>query len=157
MLSSSLYSVSSPTYAKFKFTGFADRNGVPLSSTSKAEPRLPWKKITNVLAEQGLEIRGWPEGVPEPCSETRLKGRADQGISGFNAEQIEALHKAMKSNQIDFQPLTGGHDVPQIRQRVDNMEEEVKTRPLKKQKLAAMRKNPQDFVAMKSVMKFNLA
>ena len=109
--------------------------------------------MSNVLAEQGLKICGWPEGVPEPRSD----GKADKGISGFNAEQIEALHKAMKGNQIGFQPLAGGHDVSRVRQREEDMEEEGEIWPLKKQKLAATRKNPQDFVAMKSVMKFNVA
>jgi hypothetical protein len=141
---------------QIKFTEFAERYGVPLGTTGMAEPRLPWKKMSNVLAEQGLEICGWPEGVPKPRSEPRLDSKADKGISGFNAEQIGALHKAMKSNQIDFQPLTGGHNVPRVRQREDDIEE-VEIRPSKKQKLAATRKNPQDFMAMKSVMKFNLA
>jgi hypothetical protein len=110
--------------------------------------------MSNVLAEQGLEICGWPEGVPEHRSEPRSDGKADKGISGFNAEQIEALHKAMKSNQIDFQPLK---DVSRVRQREDDMVGGVEMRLLKRQKLAPTRKKPQDFVAMQSVMKFNLA
>jgi hypothetical protein len=114
-----------------------------------AEARLPWKKMPSVFAEQGLKISGWPEGVPEPRSD----GKADKGISGFNTKHIDALHKAMKANQIAFQPLTEGHDASRVRQR-DDMEEEEEIRLSKKRKLAATRKKPKDFVAMQTVMKF---
>jgi hypothetical protein len=115
-----------------------------------ARPRLPWKNMLDVLAEQGLEISDWPEGVPKP----RSHGKADKGILGVPKKYIEPLHKAMKAGQIDFQPLTGGHNVSRVQQREDDMEEEVEIRPSKKRKLAATRKKPKDFVAMQSVMRF---
>ena len=113
-----------------------------------AGARLPWKQMPKILAEQSLKISGWPEGVPDPGAD----GKADKGISGFNMKHIEALYKAMKADQISFQPLTGGHDGSQIRERADDMEDEVE-RPPKKAKRIAARK-PKDFVAMQSVMKF---
>ncbi|KAJ7135624.1 hypothetical protein C8R44DRAFT_869344 [Mycena epipterygia] len=66
-----------------------------------AEARLPWKKMTSILAEQGLEVSGWPDGIPKPRSD----GKTDKGISGFNTDHIAALHKAMKAGRIDFKPL----------------------------------------------------
>ncbi|KAJ7076947.1 hypothetical protein C8R44DRAFT_117410 [Mycena epipterygia] len=117
-----------------------------------AEARLPWKKMTSILAEQGLEIAGWPEGVPKPRSD----GKADKGISGFNTEHIGALYQAMKTGQIGFRPLAGTsptNDAPRMRQREDDMEE-VDIRPSKKGKLAETRKMAKAFVAGKSVMKF---
>ncbi|KAJ7498299.1 armadillo-type protein [Mycena galericulata] len=144
-----------PKVAKIKelhafFVTLFNRHSVPLETTSKAEARLPWKNMPSVLAEQGLKISGWPEGVPEPRSD----GKADKGISGFNTKHIEALYNAMKAHQIDFLPLTGARDLSRVRQREDDMEEEVEVRPSKKGKLAATRKKPKDFVAMQSVMKF---
>ncbi|KAJ7135640.1 hypothetical protein C8R44DRAFT_848548 [Mycena epipterygia] len=139
------------------FVGLFKKHGVPLGTTGKAEARLPWKQMTNVLAEQDLEVSGWPVGVPLPKSEPRSEGKADKGISGFNAEHIAALYKAMKAGQIDFRLLAGGsptNDASRVRQREDDMEEEVNIQPTKKRKLAETRKKPKDFVAMQSVMKF---
>ncbi|KAJ7076941.1 hypothetical protein C8R44DRAFT_992991 [Mycena epipterygia] len=127
-------------------------HGVPLGTTGMAEARLPWKKMPNILADQGLEIVGWPDGVPEPRSD----GKADKGISGFNMQHIAALYQAMKAGQIDFRPLEGGsptNDAPRVRQREDDMEE-VDIRPSKKRKLAETRKMAKAFLAGKSVMKF---
>ncbi|KAJ7135598.1 hypothetical protein C8R44DRAFT_848529 [Mycena epipterygia] len=147
------YTPSSSVCSVLKFKVFADKHGVPLGTTGMAEARLPWKKMMSILADQGLEIASWPEGVPKPRSD----GKADKGISGFNAEHIAALYKAMKAGQIDFRLLAGGsptNDASQVRQREDDMEEEVNIRPTKKRKLAETRKKPKDFVAMQSVMKF---
>ncbi|KAJ7135605.1 hypothetical protein C8R44DRAFT_869328 [Mycena epipterygia] len=133
------------------FVSSFKKHGVPLGTTGMAEARLPWKKMMSILAEQGLEIAGWPEGVPKPRSD----GKADKGISGFNAEHIAALYKAMKAGQIDFRPLAGGsptNDASRVRQREDDMEE-VEIRPSKKGKSAETTKKPKDFVAMTSVMK----
>ncbi|KAJ7077566.1 hypothetical protein C8R44DRAFT_825990 [Mycena epipterygia] len=135
------------------FVTLFKKHGVPLGTTGMAEARLPWKKMTSILADQGLEIAGWPEGVPKPRSD----GKADKGISGFNAEHIAALYKAMKAGQINFRLLAGGsptNDASRVWQREDDMEEEVNIRPTKKRKLAETRKKPKDFVAMQSVMKF---
>ncbi|KAJ7076934.1 hypothetical protein C8R44DRAFT_992990 [Mycena epipterygia] len=128
-------------------------HGVPLGTTGMAEARLPWKKMTSVLADQGLEVVGWPDRVPKPRSD----GKADKGISGFNTEHIGALYQAMKAGKIEFRPLAGGsptNDASRVRQREDDMEEEVNMRPTKKRKLAETRKKPKDFVAMQSVIKF---
>ncbi|KAJ7121387.1 hypothetical protein C8R44DRAFT_853045 [Mycena epipterygia] len=137
------------------FVALFKKHGVPLGTTGTAEARLPWKKMTSILAEQGLEVSGWPGGVPRP--EPRSEGKADKGISGFNADHVGALHEAMKAGQIDFQPLAGGsqtNDISRLRQREDSMEDEVDMRPTKKRKPAETRKMPKDFVAGKSVMKF---
>ncbi|KAJ7135607.1 hypothetical protein C8R44DRAFT_952078 [Mycena epipterygia] len=135
------------------FVTLFKKHDVPLGTTGMAEARLPWKKMMGILADQDLEIAGWPEGVPKPRSD----GKADKGISGFNTEHIAALYKAMKAGQIDFRPLAGGSptsNASRVRQRKDDMEEEVNMRPTKKRKLAETRKKPKDFVAMQSVMKF---
>ncbi|KAJ7135634.1 hypothetical protein C8R44DRAFT_869350 [Mycena epipterygia] len=135
------------------FVNLFKKHSVPLGTTGMAEARLPWKKMTNILAEQGLELAGWPDRVPKPRSD----GKADKGISGFNTEHIGALYEAMKAGQIDFKPLAGGsqtHDDSRVRQRDDEMEDEVEIRPSKKAKLAGTRKLPKAFVAGKSVMKF---
>ncbi|KAJ7190553.1 hypothetical protein GGX14DRAFT_482970 [Mycena pura] len=132
------------------FVSLFNHHSVPLGTTSMAGARLPWKQMPSILAEQSLKISGWPEGVPDPGAD----GKADKGISGFNMKHIEALYKAMKADQISFQPLTEVQDVSkQVRERADNMEDEVE-RPPKKAKLVATRKKPKDFVAMQSVMKF---
>ncbi|KAJ7121364.1 hypothetical protein C8R44DRAFT_786192 [Mycena epipterygia] len=123
-------------------------HGVPLGTTGMAEARLPWKKMTSILAEHGLEVAGWPEGVPE----SRSDGKADKGISGFNTDHIAALHEAMKAGRIDFKPLVP-HDLSRVGQR-DDVEDEAGMRPLKKTKPAETRKKPKDFLAMKGVMKF---
>ncbi|KAJ7121427.1 hypothetical protein C8R44DRAFT_919777 [Mycena epipterygia] len=134
------------------FVTLFKRHGVPLGTTGTAEARLPWKKMTSILAEHGLEISGWPEGVPEPRSD----GKADKGISGFN-KYIGTLYETMKAGRINFQPLAGEsqtRDVSRVRQREGDTGEEVDIRTSKKRKLAEMRKKPKDFVAGKSVMKF---
>ncbi|KAJ7135626.1 hypothetical protein C8R44DRAFT_848539 [Mycena epipterygia] len=135
------------------FVTLFKKHDVPLGTTGMAEARLPWKKMTSILADQGLEIAGWPEGVPKP----RSHGKADKGISGFNTEHIAALYKAMKAGQIDFRPLAGRsptNDAPRVQQREDDMEDEGDIRSSKKGKLAETRRMAKAFVAGKSVMKF---
>ncbi|KAJ7077043.1 hypothetical protein C8R44DRAFT_912963 [Mycena epipterygia] len=135
------------------FVNLFKKHNVPLGTTGMAEARLPWRKMTIILADQGLEVVGWPDGVPKPRSD----GKADKGISGFNMKHIGALYEAMKAGQIDLKPLAGGsqtHDGLQVRQRDGEMEDEVEIRPSKKAKLAGTRKLPKAFVAGKSVMKF---
>ncbi|KAJ7077578.1 hypothetical protein C8R44DRAFT_102271 [Mycena epipterygia] len=137
------------------FVTLFKKHGVPLGTTGMAEARLPWKKMMSILAGQGLEIVGWPDGVPEPRSE----GKADKGISGFNAEHIAALYKAMKAGQIDFKPLVAEsqtRDISRVRQREDDVEEEVNMRPARKAKLAETRKMPRGFVAGKTVYKLEI-
>ncbi|KAJ7077577.1 hypothetical protein C8R44DRAFT_992894 [Mycena epipterygia] len=137
------------------FVSLFKKHGVPLGTTGMAEARLPWKKMTSILAEQGLEVAGWPEGVPKPRSD----GKADKGISGFNMENIAALYKAMKAGQIDFKPLVAEsqtRDISRVRQREDDMEEEVNMRPARKAKLAETRKMPRGFVAGKTVYKLEI-
>ncbi|KAJ7135601.1 hypothetical protein C8R44DRAFT_768709 [Mycena epipterygia] len=130
-------------------------HGVPLGTTGMAEARLPWKKMTIILADQGLEVVGWPDGVPKPRSD----GKADKGISGFNTKHIGALYVAMKAGQINFQPLAAEsqtREISRVRQREDDMEEEVNMRPSKKTKLAETRKLPKGFVAGKTVYKLEI-
>ncbi|KAJ7077572.1 hypothetical protein C8R44DRAFT_102215 [Mycena epipterygia] len=139
------------------FVGLFNKHGVPLGTTGMAEARLPWKKMTSILADQGLEVSGWPGGVPLPKPQPRSDGKADKGISGFNTKHIAALYQAMKAGQIDFRPLVGGSPTSyasRVRQREDDMEDEGDIRPSKKGKLAETRRMAKAFVAGKSVMKF---
>jgi hypothetical protein len=109
--------------------------------------------MTRVLARQGFELSGWPEGVPTPESH----GKSCKGISGLDSEHIGMLYVAMKARQIDIQPLAGGsqtRDASRVRQREDDVEDEVDIRPSKKGKPAETRKTSKAYLDMMGVMKF---
>ncbi|KAJ6571868.1 hypothetical protein B0H19DRAFT_1131652 [Mycena capillaripes] len=133
------------------FVTLFEKHGILLETTNNGAAKLPWKNMKRVLARDGLELTGWPSGVPEPGSDYAV----DKGIEGFNAEHTAALYKVMKAGQLDFQPLAGGSKAPLVRQREDGSGDELDVRPSKKGKLAERRKKPKAMLDMSGVMKLS--
>ncbi|KAJ7137971.1 hypothetical protein C8R44DRAFT_728150 [Mycena epipterygia] len=112
--------------------------------------------MNQVLAQHGLELAGWPMGVPAPGSYSKVY----KGILGFHAEHIGELYEVMKASQINFRPLAGGSQisiVPCVQPREPNTEGDTEgaLRASKKGKAAETRKKPKAFLAMQGVMKFS--
>ncbi|KAJ7491921.1 hypothetical protein FB451DRAFT_1360746 [Mycena latifolia] len=121
--------------------GYPENCGVTLGRDNQNRAQLPWKKMEEVLAQHGLEISGWPGGVPAPGS----YGHPDKGIFGWKAHHIRALHDAMTRKRIKFQPRAGGSHINFISGvREEDAEDDVDMRPTKKGKWAETRKRPKD-------------
>ncbi|KAJ7137974.1 hypothetical protein C8R44DRAFT_766601 [Mycena epipterygia] len=138
------------------FVTLFEKHNINLHTTNMGTPQLPWKNMNQVLAQHGLEIAGWPMGVPAPGS----YGKVDKGILGFHAEHIGELYEAMKAGQINFRPLAGGSQIStvhRVRPREHNTEDddEEAIRASKKGKATETRKKPKAFLDMQSVMKFS--
>jgi hypothetical protein len=92
----------------------------------------------DIKATTAQSIKDWDASFTSRFRRCLLGERPLPSVAEFQ-RHIEAQHKAMEVNQLEFQPFTRGHGVPRVRQREDDMEEEVEIRPLKKGKLAATR------------------
>ncbi|KAJ7662059.1 hypothetical protein DFH06DRAFT_364416 [Mycena polygramma] len=140
------------------FVALFEKHGISLATTNKGAAVLPWKNMEKDLARAGLEIFGWPTGVPAPGY--RPPGQVDKGIMGFNAEHTRALHEAMEAGQLSFRPLAGGsqlNSLPRIRQRENESEDEGDARPLKQGRRGETRKKPMAQLKMQTMWKLGTA